>query len=121
MQKPRPTDVTGVEIMLSAIDANGNYRQIGTTISNDGFFSYNWKPDIDGQYTVYASFAGSESYYPSHALTSFAVDPATPTPTPQPVIALPPTEMYIAAATVAIIATIIAVGLFLAVLLKKRA
>ncbi len=57
MQKPRPTDATGVPITLSVVDANGNYRDIGTTTSNaDGFFAFNWKPDIEGQYTVYASF-----------------------------------------------------------------
>ena len=48
----------------------------------DGFFAFNWKPDIEGQYTVYASFAGSESYWPSHAVTAFAVDPAAATPAP---------------------------------------
>ena len=77
MQKPRPTDTTGVPITLSVVDANGNYREIGTTTSDaDGFFAFNWKPDIEGQYTVYASFGGSESYWPSHAVTAFAVDPA---------------------------------------------
>ena len=34
--------------------------------ATDGIFSFNWKPDITGQYTVYASFAGSESYYGHH-------------------------------------------------------
>ena len=78
MQKPRPTDITGVPITLSVVDSNGNYRDIGTTTSDaDGFFAFNWKPDIDGQYTVYASFAGSESYWPSHAVTAFAVDLAS--------------------------------------------
>jgi len=83
MQKPRPTNTTGVSIMLSVVDANGNYRDIGTAISDaDGFFSYNWMPDIEGKYTVYASFGGSNSYWPSHAVTAFAVDPAAATPSP---------------------------------------
>ena len=82
MQKPRPTNTAGVPVTLSVVDANGNYREIGTTTTADGFFTLNWKPDIEGQYTVYASFPGSESYWPSHAITSFAVDPAAPTPTP---------------------------------------
>ena len=65
MQKPRPADTTGVPITVSVVDNNGNYREIGNTTSNaDGFFAFNWKPDIEGQYTVYASFAGSESYWP---------------------------------------------------------
>ena len=69
---------------MSVVDSNGNYR-IGTTTSNDGFFNLNWKPDIEGQYTVYASFVGSESYWPSHAITSFVVDSAAPTASPYPV------------------------------------
>lgn len=120
MQKPRPADVTGVTIDLSIVDSNGNYREIGTTTSIDGFFSFNWKPDIEGQYTVYANFAGSESYWPSHAITSFAVDPAAPTPTPQPQITLPPTEMYITIAAAAIITAIAIVGAVLAILVRKR-
>ena len=88
MQKPRPMDAIGVPITISVVDANGNYRDIGTTISDaDGFYSLNWKPDIEGKYTVYASFGGSESYWPSHAVSAFAVDPAaaTPAPTEQPI------------------------------------
>ena len=119
MQKPRPTTATGVPVTLSVLDANGNYREIGNTTSNsDGFFTYNWLPDITGQFTVYASFAGSASYWPSHAVTSFAVDPASQTTaTMQPVQALPPFEMYFAASTIAIIVAIAMVGL---VILRKR-
>jgi outer membrane protein assembly factor BamB len=121
MQKPRPTNVTGVPVTMNVVDSNGNYREIGTTTTNDGFFSLNWKPDIEGQYTVYASFAGSNSYYPSHAVTSFAVDPAAPTPTPQAQIQLPPTEMYFTFSTAAIIAAIAIVGAVMILMLKKRA
>jgi hypothetical protein len=60
MQKPRPTDAVGVTVRLSVVDANGNNREIGTTTSNiDGFFSFNWKPDIEGAYTVSATFSGT--------------------------------------------------------------
>src|SRR5665647_192485 len=103
----RPLNATGVSIELSVVDANGNYRNIGTATSDaDGFFNYNWKPDIEGAYTLYASFAGSKAYWPSHAVTSFAVDPAAATSTSQPEIILPPTEMYIGAAAAAIIIAI---------------
>ena len=110
MQKPKPTDVTGVPITINVVDANGNYREIGSTTSNDGFFSLNWKPDIAGAYIVYASFGGSQSYWPSHATSAFAVDPAPPTPSPAPVNAQPPTEMYFLASTLAIIIAIAVVG-----------
>ena len=119
MQKPRPMDATGVSIKLSVVDSNGNYREIGKTTSNtDGFYSINWKPDIDGQYTVYASFDGSESFWPSHAVTAFAVDPAPQvSPTTIPETVSTPFEMYFAASTVAIIIAIAIVGLLL---LRKR-
>ena len=122
MQKPRPTNATGVPITLSVVDSNGNYRTIGTTTSNaDGFFSYNWKPDIEGTYNVVATFAGSESYWPSRAETSFVVDPSPATASPYPEIVLPPTEMYLMGATAAIIVAIAIVGVLLALMLRKRA
>jgi hypothetical protein len=122
MQFPRPSDVKGVDVILSVLDANGNFREIGKTTSNSaGFFTFNWKPDIEGQYTVYASFAGSESYYPSQAVTSFAVDPApaieTSTDTGN-VPTYPPIETYLLGATAAIIIAIAIVGILM---LRKRA
>jgi outer membrane protein assembly factor BamB len=121
MQKPRPTDATGVPITLSVVDANGNYREIGTTTSDaDGFFAFNWKPDIEGQYTVYASFGGSKAYWPSHAVTAFAVDPAGATPAPT---AVPPQSMadaYFVPAVAGIIVTIIIGFAFLALLMLKK-
>jgi len=120
MQKPRPTDVTGVDVTLSVLDANNNYREIGTTTANsDGFFTFNWKPDIEGQYTVYASFAGSESYWPSHAVTSFAVDPAVQTQSaeyPQPV----DNTMTVVGVGVALLAAIAIVGALILITLRKR-
>jgi hypothetical protein len=77
-----------------------------------------WKPDIEGKYTVYASFAGSNGYWPSHASTAFAVDPAVPTTIPT---ATPLTDVatnanlmtYLAVGVVAIIIAIAVVGLLL--------
>jgi len=121
MGKPRPTDTTGVPVTLSVIDSNNNERVIGNTISNaDGFFTFNWTPDIAGQYTVFASFEGSQSYWPSHAVTSFAVDAAAPTPTPSPVATQPPTEMYFILSTIAIIVAIAIIGVVIILVLKKR-
>ncbi len=114
VQFPRPTDTKGVDVTLSVLDANNNYREIGTAKANsDGFFTFNWKPDIEGQFTVYASFAGSKSYYPSHALSSFSVDPA-PTPTQTPEYPQPiDNTMTIVGVGVAILAAIAVVGLLL--------
>jgi len=120
MQKPKPNDVTGVTVTLSVTDSNNNFRSIGTTTTTDGFFSFNWKPDIEGAYTVYASFEGSESYWPSRAISSFVVDPAPVTPEPPEQITLPPIETYLIAGVVAIIATIIIVAAVLLMAIKKR-
>jgi hypothetical protein len=120
MQKPKPTNATGVQVTLNVVDSNGNYRTIGTTTTTDGFFSYNWQPDIPGQYTVYATFGGSESYWPSSAMTSFAVDPAAATPTPQPTQAPTMADLYFVPGIVGVIIAIIIVGAVIILMLRKR-
>jgi outer membrane protein assembly factor BamB len=121
MQKPRPTNTIGVPVTISVVDANGNYREIGkVTSDSDGYFAYSWKPDITGQFSVYASFAGSESYWPSHAVTSFVVDPAAPTPTANPTAAPLMVEQYFVASIAAIIIVIVIVGAVLALLMMKK-
>jgi outer membrane protein assembly factor BamB len=122
MQKPRPTDVIGVEITLSVLDSNGNYRDIGkTTSDSNGFYSFQWQPDILGKFTVYASFAGSESYWPSHAVTAFAVDEApeaTPPPTPEPASMA---DLYFIPMSIGILIAIVVVGaLVIVLMLRKR-
>ena len=121
MQKGRPTNTTGVPVSLSVVDANGNFRNIGTATSDSsGMFSLTWTPDIQGSYTVIASFAGSESYWPSYAESSFAVSNPTPTASPSQQITLPPTETYFAISTAAIIIAIAIVGLLIVLVLRKR-
>jgi hypothetical protein len=121
MQKGRPTNTTGVTVNLSVVDSNGNYRPIGTATTDDGFFSYNWMPDIPGKYSVYASFDGSESYWPSHAVTAFSVDPAAPTAPPTEAPAQSAADMYFVPAVVGLLVAIVVVGLaIILVLLRKR-
>lgn len=121
MQMAKPTNTTGVPVTLSVVDANGNYRTIGTTTSDaDGLFRYTWQPDIEGQYTVYASFDGSPGYWPSHAATSFAVDPAPATPTPQPTQAPSMADVYFLPMSAALLVAIVAVGIAIALLVRKR-
>jgi hypothetical protein len=121
MQKPKPNDIQGVPVSIDVIDSNGNQRNIGATTSDsDGFFSFNWKPDITGKYTVYATFSGSESYWPSHAVTAFAVDNApqgTATSTPIPQSAA---DIYFVPAVVGIIVAIALVGALILLALRKR-
>jgi hypothetical protein len=84
-------------------------------------FSFTWTPDITGDYTVIATFAGSESYYSSAAETSFYANAPAPTASPYPQITLPPTDMYIAGATTAMIVAIAIVGVVILMAVKKRA
>jgi outer membrane protein assembly factor BamB len=123
MQQAFPSSAQGVQVTLSVLDANGNYRDIGTTTSNsDGFYSFNWQPDIEGKYIVYASFAGSKSYWPSHAVTSMTVDPAVATPAPTAAPVESAADLYFVPAIAGIIVAIIIVGAVLALLmLRKRA
>jgi hypothetical protein len=113
-----PDNTTGVTVTIDVIDANGNYRNIGTAITDaSGFYSLDWKPDIPGKYTVIATFAGTNGYWPSYAETSFVADEPAATATPVPVVTLPPTETYFAISTIAIILSIAVVGLLI---LKKK-
>jgi outer membrane protein assembly factor BamB len=121
MQKPRPINATGVEVTLSVLDSNNNFRDIGTVTSDsDGFYSLEWTPDIPGKFKVIASFAGSEGYWPSQAVSAFTVMEApesTPPPTPAPA---PATDMYVLGSTAGIIIAIVVVGLVIVLMLRKR-
>ena len=120
-QQPKPTNATGVPVTLSVIDANGNTREIGTTTSNaDGFYSFSWLPDIEGKYTVYAKFGGTESYYPSQAVTAFTVDPAAPTLSPTQPPAQSMVDQYFIPAIAATILAIVVCFAVTIVLLRKR-
>jgi len=120
MQQPLPTDAKGVEVYVDVIDANGNYRNIGTVTSDiSGYYSLDWQPDIPGKYTVIATFAGTESYYASYAETSFTVGEPTVTPAPTATPA-PMTDTYVMGFGIAAIVVIIIIGLVLILMLRKR-
>jgi len=122
-QQAFPSTAQGVQVTLSVLDANGNYRDIGTTTSNtDGFYSFNWKPDIEGKYIIYASFAGSNSYWPSHAVTAFSVDSAAPTAAPTAAPAESVADMYFVPAIAGLfVLVIIVLVLLVLMMLRKRA
>ncbi len=119
-QQPMPTDAKGVEVTLDTIDPNGNWIHIGRVSSDmSGFYSYMWTPDIEGKYTIIATFEGSESYWASYAETAIgvgpAVSPAGPIE-PEPSAPLISTEVAIIAAVA--VAVVIGIAAFWA--LKKR-
>jgi outer membrane protein assembly factor BamB len=117
-QKPCPTDVTGVEVVIEVLDPNNNYYEVGRTTSDaSGMFKASFTPEVPGEYTIIASFAGSEAYYGSYAETAINVEnapAATPAPTPTPA---PMTDTYVTGFSIAIIIAIAIVGILL---LRKR-
>lgn len=117
-KQTQPYDTQGVQVVFTVVDANGNTRTIGSTTTNAmGTYGFTWTPDIAGQYTVMASFPGSESYYKSQASTSFyAGEAATAHPTQVQQTGLATTTdlvMYMAIAVVAIIIAVAVVGMMI--------
>jgi hypothetical protein len=121
-QQEMPYNITGVPITISVVDSNGNYREIGQTTSTaSGSFAFTWTPDISGDYTVIASFAGSNSYYPASAQTAFyANEAATPEPTTEAITGFATTSDLMTYLAVSVIAIIIAIALVGLLLLRKR-
>jgi outer membrane protein assembly factor BamB len=120
MQKPRPTNINGVDVTIDVLDANGNYRTLGTaTTDSTGMFSFAWQPDIDGSYLVIASFAGTKSYWSSFAETTFVADSA-PDPTIEPTAAPASTaDTYFVPAIAGLLVAMI-VGFALVILLLRK-
>jgi len=121
-QQPMPSNLTGVPVALYVLDSNHNYRQIAQTTSDgSGSYSYTWTPDITGDYTVYAVFAGTAGYYGSSAEAHVhaGAAPTVPPPSATPVSGLASnnTLMY---GIVAIIVVIVIIGAVLAILVTRK-
>lgn len=120
-QQPLPTDFTGVAVSIDVIDSNGNYRNIGSaTTDASRSYSMSWLPDISGDYTVIARFAGTNSYWPSYAETSFAVDPAQPTPAPTAEPVQSTADMYFVPAIAGLFVLVIVGFAVLALLMLRK-
>jgi len=120
-EQPMPTNLTGVPIAINVVDSNGNYRTIGTAVSNAyGTYSLTWTPDIPGDYTVIANFAGSESYYPTEGATAFYAGEPAATPISQTATQQEPVMMYIALAAVAMIVAIAIATVVIVMVVRKR-
>ena len=116
-----PTNFTGVEVTLSVVDSNGNYRTVGTAMTDaSGSYSFVYKPDIEGKYVLYATFAGTNGYWGSTATTAFNIDPAPATATPQPTQAQSMADLYFLPAIAGLfVAVIVGIALTLLVLRKR--
>ncbi len=125
-QFERPMNATGVPITISVVDANGNFRTIGsTTTDGNGFYNFGWAPDIDGVYSVYVTFPGSGAYFASSGQTAFSsggvggggTSSPTATPTSGPGSTA---DQIILPGIIAIIVVILIVGAVLALMMRRR-
>jgi len=123
MQQPMPHNITGVPVTLDVFDSNGNFRPIGTTTSDGtGAYGLTWTPNIPGNYTVIATFSGTDSYYVSSAQTYFYAGspPATPTPVSTPTSnAATTTELWEGIAIVVVVMVIL-IAIVAMLLLRKK-
>jgi hypothetical protein len=98
-QFEQPMSVNGVTVIFSAVNPQGEYQDLDRVTSDGaGRYSFAFKPEMEGIYTIIATFEGSEGYYGSYAETAIVVDPA-PTPAapmepeePEPEVPEEPTE-----------------------------
>jgi outer membrane protein assembly factor BamB len=115
-----PPKPDGVEVRLSAVDANGTVTDIGTaTTDSIGQFSIKWTPPTEEIYKVTATFDGSESYWGSWAQTSLAFAEGeistggSTTPTVSSESSTDTLMIVLVAGVVAIIVAIAVVGLLI--------
>jgi hypothetical protein len=120
-QFPRPTDVTGVEVVIEVLDPNNNYYEVGRAISDvSGKFHCAFTPEVPGEYTIIASFTGSGAYYGSFAETAINVEEA-PAATAAPTPTAPPmTDTYVLGIGAGAIIAIVVIGMILILMMRKR-
>ncbi len=124
-QAALPTNATGVEVNIDAIDPNGNFVTLGTTHSDStGLYAFAITPSMLsaglGAYTVIATFHGSNSNYPSYSESSFYVNAgpsATNAPTPTPSSAA---DMYFVPAIAGLFILIIIVLIVVVLLMVRK-
>jgi hypothetical protein len=121
-QKPLPTNFLGVNVDISVTDSNGNSRSIGTAITDStGAYNLVWTPDIAGKFTVKATFAGTNGYWPSTATTAFNVDQEHPTTTPAPTPAQSMADQFFVPAIAGLFVLVAIIGVVIILLvLRKR-
>ena len=117
-QQAKPTNANGVLVHLTAVGSSGNTEDLGTVTSDSSsMYKKMWTPTVAGEYTITASFDGSESYGASSAETVVGVSAAaTPSPTPTATVNIVPAEVFYAVSAVLII-LVLAVAVLL---LRKK-
>jgi outer membrane protein assembly factor BamB len=113
MQQPFPVNAKGVTVSLDTLDPNGNYVHIGdATTDLTGQYRLGWQPEIEGTYTIIASFYNTEAYYGSTAETGILVTEAAATPTStsttETTLQESPMQTYILASIIVLIIVVLA-------------
>jgi len=113
-----PPTPQGVTVQLNAVDPNGNAIDLGTVTSDfSGQFAKSWTPTTAGLYTIYATFAGSNSYYSSYAEThaTYATTASTASPAPTQATAVSNSDLmtYLVVGIVVLLIAITVVGALL--------
>ena len=105
----QPMHVKGIDITVYAYNGD-EVIPIGTTESDArGRFSITWTPPSEGEYDIWAYFEGTAAYYGSDAKAEMAVFTA-----PEVVeTKLPPYEWYIIGGVIAVILTVLFVGVWI--------
>jgi hypothetical protein len=114
--------MTGVQVTLTAIGSDGSVTNIGTTMTNAyyGTFNMPWTPPKQDTYQIIASFAGDASYGSSSAATGVTVGPEpAQQEAAEPVAPTDITPLYYGLA-LGIVAVIIAIAVATVLILRKH-
>jgi hypothetical protein len=115
--------IYGVPVSINAVDPNGNAVHIATVTSDgtSGTFAYTWTPTIAGNYKIFATFAGDDSYGSSFA-TAYANVGSAPTTAPaaSAITGFATTNDLMTYITVGVIAIIIAIAILGVLILRKH-
>jgi hypothetical protein len=106
-------------VSINVLDANGNYRTIGTTTTDtQGFFTYSWTPDIPGEYKSLRRLRRQQSilWISSRKFIHCRATAFTDTIS-QPAAALPPFELYIVGLAIVFI---VAIAVQTLLIIRKR-
>jgi outer membrane protein assembly factor BamB len=117
-----PPKPNGVSVRLSAVGPNGDVIEIGTVTSGSGgMFKKMWTPQTEGEYTVYATFDGSNSYWGSYAETGLGITEApADTSTNQPALEATDYTMTIVGVGIAVIIAVAIAAVAIILMVRKR-
>ena len=122
MQKQKPTNATGIQLTISAIDPNNNYVTLGTTTTDtSGNYGFVWNtPEIAGAYKIVATFSGTNAYWGSSDTTYMNIASAASTATPQPTAAPSMADLYFLPLSIGLFVAIIVVAAVLLLALRRK-